>query len=475
MINSSAVLFVASRALAAAGNVLAIAIFTRLAGPQEYGQYVLIFAWSIIVYGFSAQWMRFSYFGMYQSGRVYEYAASLARLHATGLGGLSIGCAAMLLAGSVQPAFLLSIFTIVCGLTIYESAFEVARTLHKATAAALPMLLRTCLIVVLGSVFLWYGGTATGLAFAIGAGNLLAAIPCLIAASDVRFSDGSRAASIAMLRYGWPLLLSFGVLAIGQSIDRLLLAHLSGTSALGPYGVVADLLRQSFSVVGEAVILACGVVAKQHANDGNIEAANRELKKAFNACLTTAVFGALFFLVFGDFVLSILLGRQFVEPSRDLVPVLAVGFAFVTMRNFYFAQVIYFSRSSYFELMMSILFVIVSTMLAVWLIPSHGAYGAAVGLTASFFISCMAYLVVGRHYYRLPIDLEGAGTIAALGFAFVAGVWLIDLAGAHAGGGLFMKAALFAILAVLLVIRLGLFRASKGGTLTDGGPAIAVS
>jgi len=124
---------------------------------------------------------------------------------------------------------------------------------------------------------------------------------------------------------------------------------------------------------------------------------------------------------------------------------------------------------------MSILFVIVSTMLAVWLIPSHGAYGAAVGLTASFFISCTAYLVVGRHYYRLPIDLEGAGTIAALGFAFVAGVWLIDLAGAHAGGGLFMKAALFAILAVLLVIRLGLFRASKGGTLTDGGPAIAVS
>lgn len=152
-----------------------------------------------------------------------------------------------------------------------------------------------------------------------------------------------------MLRYGWPLLLSFGVLAIGQSIDRLLLAHLSGTSALGPYGVVADLLRQSFSVVGEAVILACGVVAKQHANDGNIEAANRELRKAFNACLATAVFGALFFFVFGDFVLSILLGRQFVEPSRDLVPVLAVGFAFVTMRNFYFAQVIYFSRSRLFR------------------------------------------------------------------------------------------------------------------------------
>ena len=52
MLNSSGLLYLSARAVSAAGNLLAVAIFSRLAGPAEYGHYVLIFAWSLIVYGF---------------------------------------------------------------------------------------------------------------------------------------------------------------------------------------------------------------------------------------------------------------------------------------------------------------------------------------------------------------------------------------------------------------------------------------
>ncbi|HEY1980375.1 MAG TPA: polysaccharide biosynthesis protein, partial [Xanthobacteraceae bacterium] len=66
--------------MSAAGNLLAVAVFSRLAGPAEYGHYVLIFAWSLIAYGFGAQWMRFAYFGVYHPGRFGEYVGSLAGL-----------------------------------------------------------------------------------------------------------------------------------------------------------------------------------------------------------------------------------------------------------------------------------------------------------------------------------------------------------------------------------------------------------
>src|SRR5271168_4247723 len=67
MLNTSGLVYLCARTMSAAGNLLAVAIFSRLAGPAEYGHYVLIFAWSLIAYGFGAQWMRFAYFGVYQS------------------------------------------------------------------------------------------------------------------------------------------------------------------------------------------------------------------------------------------------------------------------------------------------------------------------------------------------------------------------------------------------------------------------
>lgn len=459
--NTSAILYLGSRGLAAVGNLLAVAIFTRIVGPEEYGRYVLIFAWSMIVYGFSAQWMRFAYFGTYQSSRLNEYVASLAQLHLAALAMLCVGFAAMALYGTFDAEFLLAIFALVFGMIIYESVFEVTRTVPNPTAGALSMIMRTSLIVVFGSALLWCGGGAIGLAYAIAAAHLLAAVPCLMTFSSVRLSQSSRSACVGMLKYGWPLLLSFGVTAIGQSIDRLLLAHFLGTAILGPYGVTADLMRQSFSVVGEAIILALGTQAKLHANEGNIAAADRELRKSFNACLAAACFGAAFFFVFGDAVVQVLLGARFADESRELIPIFAVAFAFMTMRNFYFGQVIYFSGSSYLELVMSILFVIISSVLSIVLIPKYGAYGAAVSLTVAFSASCIMCMVLGRYHYPMPIDLVGLRSIAMLVIGFVALAWLIDQVVTQPRIALLIKGVLFVSAAVIMTRKFGLLRSAE--------------
>src|ERR1700758_5514673 len=95
MLNASGLVYLCARTMSAAGNLLAVAIFSRLAGPAEYGHYVLIFAWSLIAYGFGAQWMRFAYFGVYHLDRFGEYIASLARLLAAGLAVVALVLAAI--------------------------------------------------------------------------------------------------------------------------------------------------------------------------------------------------------------------------------------------------------------------------------------------------------------------------------------------------------------------------------------------
>jgi O-antigen/teichoic acid export membrane protein len=462
MLNTSGLLYLGSRATSAAGNLLAVAIFTRLAGPAEYGHYVLIFAWSMIVYGFGTQWMRFAYFGVYQSQRVPEYVASLVQLVVVTVIALAVIFGAMAIFGLFEPLFLFAVFSLVCGMTIYEAAFEVTRTLLNARSASLSMILRTCLTVAFGSVTLWLGGGSTGLAFAIALAQLIAAIPCLATFADIRLVQGSRAASLHILKYGWPLLLSFGVTAVGQSIDRLLLEHYAGAAALGPYGVVADVLRQSFAVFGEAIILALITVAKQHANEGDIKASNRALQKAFNACLAAAAFGAAFFFVFGEPVLKVLLGREFIAPSHDLIPIFTVAFAFMTMRNFYFAQVIYFTQASYLELIVSSLFLVVSTTLSLLLIPSYGPLGGAVSLMTACIVSCLAFFVIGRRWYSLPIDSAGLGAIPLLAGLFVLGARAIAHVVADANVILALDAIIFVLFSGFAVYRFRLLISTPG-------------
>jgi exopolysaccharide biosynthesis WecB/TagA/CpsF family protein len=456
MLNTSGLVYLCARTMSAAGNLLAVAIFSRLAGPAEYGHYVLIFAWSLIAYGFGAQWMRFAYFGVYHPGRFGEYVGSLAGLLLIGVTAVALVLTALGVFGFFEPSFLFAVFALVCGMTIYEAAFEVARTLLNARGAALSMILRATLTVALGSASLWLGGGARGLAIAIAVGHTIAAVPALTTFSKFRFSDFSRGASLHIVSYGWPLFLSFGVTAIGQSIDRLLLAHYLGLAVLGPYGVVADILRQSFTVLGEAIILSLVTVAKQYANAGDRRATDQTLMLAFNACLAAATLGAAFFIVFGDVVLQVLLKPEFVAPTRGLIPIFAIGFAFMIMRSFYFGQVIYFSTASYLELVVSLLALLASMALSLSLVPSFGVQGAAIALMVSSIIGCIAFFALGRRRYRMPIDFIALGVMPSVAILFVFG--------AHTTAALFPNqfirlcadAAVFAVMGIYVMRRFGL-------------------
>ena len=419
MLNTSGLLYLSARTLSAAGNLLAVAIFSRMAGPAEYGHYVLIFAWSLIVYGFGAQWMRFAYFGVYQPERFGEYVGSLARLLGCGLFAVALVLITLGVSGWFEPGFLVAVFALVCGMTIFEAAFEVARTLLNARGAALSMILRATLTVLFGSASLWLGGGARGLALGIAAAHTLAALPALATLTKVRMSDFSRAASLHIVSYGWPLFLSFGVTAIGQSIDRLLLAHYLGLATLGPYGVVADILRQSFTVLGEAIILSLVTVAKQNANQGNHDEADKTLKKAFNACLAAATFGTAFFIVFGTVVLQAVLKPEFFAPTAGIVPIFAIAFAFMIMRNFYFGQVIYFTNASFLELVVALFVLVISLALSLALVPRYGVDGAAVSLMLSNILGCIACLVLSRRWYKMPVDYIALGVMPSLAILFM--------------------------------------------------------
>lgn len=462
MADRKTILFLSVRALSAAINVISIAIFTRLAGPLDYGAYLIIFAWATIVFGFTTQWMKFSYFGVYRDGPSSdEFLISFSTLL---LLALSIVLSIILLSaatGAISPSISFPIFSLVLGMTIYEGSFEASRTRQNNKIMVVAMLSRAVLILALGTVVLAAAESPQNLAYAIAAAHLLAAIPSIYSFRKSKFNAASRITVLRIILFGWPLALSFGVIAIGQSIDRLLLAHLAGPDKMAPYGVVADFLRQSFMVAGEGIALSLITSAKYYFNIKENAASEEIMRKAFTACLSAALFGALFFIFLGNAVISVLLGPEFRQSAMEAMPLLAIAFAVMTIRLFYFSQVIYFTSATHLELLSSLIFVFVSSTCVFLFVPSYEAQGAAWALLLANIATTAFLVVVSRRYLRLPIDWDGACFIVILALVTCTACWLASLINAIELLQNAVQLTLFLIAAIILLIRFRFWNTAK--------------
>lgn len=449
---SSVVLYFGSRAIAAAGNLTSVAVFTHFIGPSEYGAYILVFAWAIIVYGFTTQWMKFAYFGVYRAAQAGAFIATYARL-ALGViavvGTAILATAALTSSGGAFAAALVALFA---GMTIYEGTIEISRTRLQVGTVALCMVLRAAFVLILGSLTLSIWPSATALALAVAAGHLLAAVPSLYNLRGFARARPAAAEARELVRYGWPLIFSFGVQALGYTTDRLIIAYFAGNAVLGPYGVVADLMRQSFMVAGESIALALVTLAKQHADEGRREQSDATMRLAFRACLMAASFGTAFFIIFGEGLVRLLLGEGFVQPAHDIIPWIACAFFFMTIRMFYFSQVIFFINATFLDPIVNVVFVAISVLIALVLVPQMGAAGGAAALTVAHAGACLVAALASRRYYTLPVERAALFGIPALAALTLALAW--GLSAVLEGAALWVAATALFVGAALVTAKL---------------------
>jgi O-antigen/teichoic acid export membrane protein len=168
-------------------------------------------------------------------------------------------------------------------------------------------------------------------------------------------------------------------------------------------------------------------------------------------------------------VLRVVLQPEFVAPMHNLIPIFAIGFAFATMRNFYFAQVIYFTTASYLELVVALLYLGVSTALSMLLVPRHGPAGAATALMVACIFACLAYMVLGRRWYRMPVDLTALAVMPALAGLFIFGAHAMAEWVATPTRLLLIDAAIFAACGGFAVRRFDLLSLASSDVAAENG------
>lgn len=410
MITEHVLLYLGARLIAAAVSLGAVAIFTRLAASDVYGDYLLVFAWAFVIYGIFAQWLGAAFFGVYKQEEAAPQIAALARLFLgsiiLGSTFVSIGAACGLITWPMAGALCLT----VCGLSLFTSVMEAGRTRLQARTVSIIYVLRAGFIITFGTVTLLLGGGGLSLAVALASANIVAALPGLARLSPHLIGAPKQLRMRPLLNFGWPLILAYGLAALGQNIDRLILAHMGSTAELGPYGATADLLKQSFSVVAEAIVLAAVSMAKDASTRGDEVTAKHTLEDVARALTAAVSFGAVFFLSFADELVDLVFGLEFRGTARALMPWLVGAGGALTFRAYYFGQAIYFGQSSRNEVVAAILMFAVTGTLSLAAIPYFGAFGAACAAIAGQLAACAVYI---RARPRMPIPAAGMLVIAA--------------------------------------------------------------
>ncbi|MDR7038976.1 O-antigen/teichoic acid export membrane protein [Methylobacterium sp. BE186] len=431
MIARHTFIYVGARAAAAALNMGAVAVFTRLAPVETYGSYLFVLSWALVLYGATCQWPKFAFFARYDEARAPAQVGTVGRLLAAMLALAALAAALCVVMGLASPAVAAATVAAVVGMTLFEASTEIARTRLAAGSVALAILARAVLVLALGSLALVRTGDPLALVLAVALANGLAALPALRAVAPLLRGRASAVEARRLIAYGWPLVLSFGLAALAQTIDRIIVGRSVGPEELGAYGAIADFLRQGFVVFGESIALALVSIAKREVRAGALGAAEAVLADAARAMALVGAFGAVFVLAFDDVLVAVLLGPGYRAQALALAPILLAASILLMVRSYYFGQVIYFTRTSHLDAVASAALLVTVGGLSALLIPRMGAMGAAIAFAAGQAVACLVFVAGGRRgteSFRMPVpggDIGGILALALLSWGAILGIGLL--------------------------------------------------
>ena len=444
MIRQHAALYLGARAIAAVGNMFAVAVFTRLAGAEVYGGYLLLLATAGVVNGFAVQWVRYAFFANDRADGSAFVPTLLAMVGAALAAAAPIATLAMLARGS-SPGFVAGALLMAAATGLFDTCSEVFRTRLDVWRVIVAGLMRTVLVVALGTAALLWSHDPVSLAVGVALANLLAAGPTLLAMRPLLRAAPSVAVARQYVAFGWPLILSFGIGAFAQSVDRFVLDAVGGAALVGPYGAASDFVRSSFLVVAEALASSMISIAKRQHGAGDDLQAQATLTVAYRLFVLLAGVGTAGFLMFGEAAFALIFPGRFAAASAGLLPVIVAAAVLLVIRNLYFGQVIYFNRASGLELGSTLILLVVNGSLCLLLIPRFGVAGAAWAFLSGQALSTAFVIAAGRRRFRMPVLWRPTLAVAAIVAGLVWLGWEVDRLGYGLWLGAAIKAPLFAV------------------------------
>ena len=405
-------------------NLVATAVFTRLASPTEYSVLVLSMAAAQIGSSGLFQWLRMSVLRYGSGDQAADMVGTITRLYLV-QGGI---CAVIIAIGSAS--FGLTghdwLIWITCGvMTLAQSWFDYTQELQRASLQpvrySLSFGLRALFALILGTLAVLATHSGYGLVGAVALAYLVAPVPFLSAMLGEAKLKSNPALTRKILAYGLPLGFALALNNIAIMGDRFIVAWLIGAHAAGVYGPTVELGRQTIFTLLQSVTLACYPLAIRALRTHGIDAAIEQMAKNLGLLMVISVPVAVGLAVMRVEIAGILLGPQFRGPAADLFPLVAVSTFLLSLNTFYFIQGNQLGESTGGQAFIAAVGAVTAIAANFTLIPLFGLMGAASAGVIAQAVSLATSIIVSRRAFPLPFPprhllspLAAAGVMALM-------------------------------------------------------------
>ncbi|MDH4079716.1 MAG: oligosaccharide flippase family protein [Nitrospira sp.] len=453
-----------ARGLPGVVNFAALAVYTRLLSPDEFGRYAVVLAGVGLVNVIVFQWLRlvllrFLHANTHDSARFLSGILALfltLALAVTGVG-------ALLVLWWPDPVWQ-HLLALAVPLLLAQAWFELNLELVRARLAPLVYgkLLgsKAVIALALGALLAWIGlGTIAPLLGLIVSHALALLVFGLGAWNAVRPAWPGAQALREQLRYGLPLMVSFALVWVVSSSDRLLLAWFLDEAAVGAYAAGYDLAFQVITLLLVIINTAAHPLAINALENQGPAAATEQLRINGELIFVAALTAAAVLFVLSPVLVPWLIGVSFRDDALRILPWIVLASALAGIKAYFFDMAFHLGRRSGWLVITGGLAALANVGLNLVLIPRYGITGAAAATLAAYGSAMVASAWFGARVFPMPSTQPLLAK--ALVIALLTGVvshWLLP-DGLAALSQLAMGAVLALVVALVLALSLNVANA----------------
>jgi O-antigen/teichoic acid export membrane protein len=454
LLRHSAYYFLA-RGLPGLFGFAALAVYTRLLAPDEFGRYALLIAGVGLVNVIVFQWLRL-------------VAARFLQSHASPgpfLGGIQAQF--YLLAAAVSLFGLILAFVwpdpvwqrllaLAVPLLVTQAGLELSLVIASARLEpgryGFMLGSKAVIALIVGALLAWIGLGAAAPVWGLILGQIAALMlfgRYVWRGARPRWPNPNE--HRRQLRYGLPLIVTFALAWVISGSDRLLLAWLLDEDAVGYYSAGYDLAFQSLTLLLTIINTAAYPLAVKALEKSGAEQACRQLARNGEVIMAAALAGAAGLVVLAPSILALLIGEDFRPGAAAILPIIAVAAALSGIKAYHFDIAFHLGEQSRTLVWVSGVAAVANIALNVALIPVFGITGAAWATLGAYAMALAMSAVAGRRAFAMPpatpLLVKGGmvALVAALGLGLpsilgVEGLWVLP-AGLLLGGLTVLSAA----------------------------------
>jgi len=426
----------------------AIAAFTRLMSPEDFGRYALALSISMAAHTLMFTWAEAAAFRFFAAARaekrLADHFATLLVLALTlGLAVLAVTASVLAFVGLRDDIAALSLFA--SGAAVLRFVTRLGRESDRAALAfGRYAILETVYLVTgfavgVGLLIMLDFGAAAPFAGLLAAGALVAFIDLPRMLRSARGGEASIVRSLSYAGYGTPLALALAADLGVQAIARLVLAGEAGTAPLGAYAAAFGLAR-ALDIVFMGISAAFAPLVFAAYEEKGTEAARDAARGGFVVLAAITVPASIGLALLSQPIATLMVGEALRAETAATLPWLAIAGLMSGFGLYYWSEAFQLTRRTGQRALLMLAPGAVQLGLTAWLSATHGAVGAAIGAAAGASIGAVLLALVGRRLMPLPLPLRELTRITLATAAMTAAV--IAFPAAHTTLGLFQSCAL---------------------------------